>query len=178
MHHKCRPSQFNCQKPITRELREQTGFSLIELLVVLSILAILTTIGLVSFLNYNRAQALTTASRDLRNNLRFAQSKAIVGEKPAGCTTLSGYSLGFIANNEYAIYAICNSSLDFKTVAKFKMPRGIRQTAGSLVTFKIISGATSIMMGGVLFESDITITLTSDYGGTENITVTQNGVIQ
>lgn len=163
--HQCRSGQFNCQKPVNKK----AGFSLMELLVVLSVMAILTTIGLVSFLNYNRTQILTTASRDLRNNLRFAQNKAIVGEKPPDCTTLSAYYLVFTSETEYEIHAVC-SDIDQKTIAKFKLPQGVKKTAGSDIHFKIASGGLS--------GSDITITLTSNFGGTENIVITQNGVIQ
>jgi type IV fimbrial biogenesis protein FimT len=53
------------------------GFTLIELMVTLSITAILLGVGLPSFSEFIRSQAVKTASFDIHSTLVFARSEAI-----------------------------------------------------------------------------------------------------
>jgi prepilin-type N-terminal cleavage/methylation domain-containing protein len=53
------------------------GFSLLELLLAIAIIAIILTVALLSWLGYQRSQALDVATRDLQNLLREAQGNAI-----------------------------------------------------------------------------------------------------
>jgi type IV fimbrial biogenesis protein FimT len=53
------------------------GFTVIELMVTLSILAILLAIGVPSFSSFTENQRLRAASTDLRTDLTFARSEAL-----------------------------------------------------------------------------------------------------
>lgn len=57
------------------------GFSLIELLVVISILGLLAGLGIASFSSFNRASQLSNAASQLRSDIRLAQSRALSGDK-------------------------------------------------------------------------------------------------
>lgn len=87
------------------------GFTLIELLIIVSIMGLLMTVGLAYYQNFNRRQIVVQAARDLKNNLRLAQSKALAGEKIEGCSgTFGGYRVDFYSD-EYVVSAICNGNL-------------------------------------------------------------------
>jgi len=98
------------------------GFTLIELIVTTTIILILTGVGIAAYNNFNETQILKQAALDLKNNLRFAQTKALAGEKVCGpdfcggadtdCGNeddelpLSGWEVKFNADN-YEIYGVC-----------------------------------------------------------------------
>src|SRR4030042_3903407 len=94
------------------------GFTLIELLVVFSVIAILFTIGFASYQSFNRKQIVVQAAKELKENLRLAQNKASVGEKPTGCTgTLNGWQVAFSGDSSYQIQAVCPpNTVNFKTI--------------------------------------------------------------
>ncbi len=54
----------------------QRGFTLIELLVTVSIIAILSTVGVAAFVSYSRTQVLNAAASDLFTTLQIARSRA------------------------------------------------------------------------------------------------------
>ncbi len=77
------------------------GFSLIELLVVVSIMVTLLSIGVASYNSFNRISILDGASKALRSHMRLAQAFALNGEKiqaPASCASplvFQGYYVSF-----------------------------------------------------------------------------------
>ena len=90
------------------------GFTLIELMVTISIIGILFTIGMAGYTRFNRSQTLVQAALELRNDLRLTQDKALVGEKPSGwCTgedeNMEGYRLVFAGDGQsYSIRPRCS----------------------------------------------------------------------
>lgn len=87
------------------------GFTLIELLVSAIIIMVVSGGVIVNYNNYNDAQKTRQATLTVKNNLRFAQSRAYNGEKPGdGCTVLLGYRVTF-ATNSYTMQAECRDGL-------------------------------------------------------------------
>lgn len=83
------------------------GFTLIELLVASIILITLTGAVLVNYNSYNETQKSRQGVLTLKNNLRYAQSRAFNGEKPAAdCLRLDGYVVSFAATS-YTTRAQC-----------------------------------------------------------------------
>lgn len=74
---------------------KNTGFTTIELLIVFSIIAILSMVGIAAFVNYSRTQALNTATSELVTLLNTARSRAQSQVKPSVCSTqeLNGYEV-------------------------------------------------------------------------------------
>jgi len=84
------------------------GFTLIEVVVSIGIALALVGSVIVNYNGYNDAQTLKQAALTLKNNVRFAQSKSLTGDKPAsGCTQLLGFQLSFVASG-YSIQATCD----------------------------------------------------------------------
>lgn len=134
------------------------GYTLIELLVGVSIVAILFGVGFVSYREFSRRQSLTGVTKQLVGDLRLAQQLALTGQKPTGqtCTTLIGYMISRTSSTSYNLTADCsNDDFLIKTV---DMPADTTISAGS-VTFKVLGQGTSL-------SSPLTYTVTNTQAGT------------
>jgi len=92
----------------------RSGFTLLEVLVAITIIALLSGISLVGYNRFQERQQLVSAKEQLRSDLRLTQQKALSGEKPAGwCAatgqTLAGWRLVFTSSTIYEIRGICSS---------------------------------------------------------------------
>lgn len=98
----------------------QKGFTLIELIVVFTVMAILSTIGVVSFVSYSRTQALNQTASDLVQTLNTAKSLSASqlktldknGSGSIGCfpeQSLNGYGI-HIYEGYYALYISCTGN--------------------------------------------------------------------
>ena len=132
------------------------GFTLIEILVTLSIIGIFLAASLVYYQSFNRRQIINQAAKDLDSNLRLAQSRALAGEKPQGwCDgegeTLAGYRLEFISEIDYQISAVC-SNADIKLTKIIQLPDAVVGPSGTGVLFRVLAqGAeteTSFILSG------------------------------
>ncbi len=73
-----------------------TGFTLIEILLVLSMAVLAMTYIVPRFRDVNETQTIKSAGATLKNYLRTIQSNATAGLKPtSGCTTLESYNARF-----------------------------------------------------------------------------------
>lgn len=144
------------------------GFSLVELLVVASIMAILFSLSMAYYNQFNRSQILNQAVLELKNNLRLAQSMASAGEKPSSdCDsplTLDGYQVTFSANL-YRIQARCNDSLVVTGERVFNLPAAVVfQPVPSPIVFRVlargIEGAGVITLFASAFDLTKSITVT------------------
>lgn len=119
------------------------GFTLVEILVTISIMGLLLTTGLVYYQDFNRRQILNQAVKDLSSDLRLAQSRALAGEKPLGwCDgegeTLVGYRLEFVTETEYQLLAICSSS-ELQVTKTVELPSNVIGPNGTGVLFKVLA---------------------------------------
>jgi len=147
------------------------GYTLIEVLVSLTVVGLLFGFGFVSFRDFSRRQAVASAGRMVIADLRLAQSKALSGEKPSGCTgNLSTYNFVIVGTSSYRIDAVCPGSVTTKTQP---LPSGIliSSTPQNTVSFKVL--------GQGMAGPGVTITLSQT--GTTNIstiTVSEGGEIK
>lgn len=86
---------------------DSQGFTLLEMMVVVSIMALTAALSVAGFGDFNNRQRVKQAALTLKNNLRSAQTKASTGRKPSGCTKLSGYQINFPSETQYMISPVC-----------------------------------------------------------------------
>lgn len=167
---------------------KQLGFTLLELLVVIAIIAILVTIGVYAFIQYNKTQQLNIAADDIENKLQTARSLAISQvandpTKPSGsnyyCSpdVFFGYDVTVNNNsNTYTLSVECipaNATLDSQHYQGQVLKT---YTAASNVTF-------TTWTAHIIFKRDGTSIgfssgTISAYGQSKTITVSPAGVIQ
>lgn len=67
--------------------KKEHGFTLVEMIVTISIMLMVAGGGIAAFINFNDKQTVQVAVKDLQTLLRAAQTKAKVGENAEGCRT-------------------------------------------------------------------------------------------
>lgn len=127
------------------------GFTLIELLVASTILLTLSGVVLVNYNNYNENQRVRQAVLTLKNNLRFAQSRAFNGEKPADdCIRLDGYLVSFTTTS-YTTQAQCEGlPVDPAQLVSLSSGLTFPTPPPPPMLFRVLSGG---------LDSDVTITI-------------------
>lgn len=108
----------------------QQGFTLLELMVVISIVAISFGLGLTSLITFQARQQAEVAGLQVREVFLEAKNRAAIGQKSGSCLntqTLDGWQVVLLSAQEVAIQAICSGSAqanDFYQVV-----------AGSVISF-------------------------------------------
>ncbi|MCL5004074.1 MAG: type II secretion system GspH family protein [Patescibacteria group bacterium] len=175
-----------------------SAFTLIELLVVISIIAILTAGAIPSFSGFTRSQALIQSFKNLKSDLRVAQSRSLSGAAVAkggvptaqawgvhltqGSLTYSLFSCDPVATvSQYYQYNFlaCTSVGGYnKTVNLGANVKILTLSANPLdVVFDSQNGA--IVVNGASISSNVIITLDYSSGGSspQTITITPQGGI-
>lgn len=149
------------------------GYTLIELLIVILIMALIFGLGIIRYRDFQRRQILTSAARTLITDLRFAQEKSLAGTKPTGCGTLTGYLLHRTSATGYNIQAMCSPNIIQKNETEVgfagKHP-GITLSAFGDVIFNNLGM-------GVANSVNITLSLTGTTL-TKVVSITQGGEIK
>lgn len=131
------------------------GYTLIEILVGLTIISLLFGIGSVNFRDFSRREALNGVAKQIQGDLRLAQSAASSGQKPASClTNLDGYIFKIYPTTEYKIEAKCGNN--FYVNKDVFLPSGLSVTLSpNPILFKVLGQGTDIP---AVSEATITIT--------------------
>lgn len=148
-----------------KNFKFSTGFTLLELLITISIITILFTIGIASYQNFNRTQIVNQTVKELKENLRLVQSKALSGEKTSACgtNTLVGWQINFTDSNTYKIQVLCPTASDVKTI---DLSGDLVKTAGpDSILFRIlargVNGPGTITIGGFGSTKTASVTVSS-----------------
>lgn len=87
------------------------GFTLIELIVSVTIMILLVGSGIAAFITFNDKQQLQGSTKLLQTYLRAAQTKARVGDRPEDCDRLLGYQVSIPQqSNTLTLAAICGET--------------------------------------------------------------------
>lgn len=149
---------------------ESRGFTLIELMVVMAILLIGTSVGMASFMKYGKSQDLTQASADVASWLNNAKTNAVVQSFPPPCIQLlTMYSIKTnSASNTYEMWVYCNGTSFL--LKNQKLPSGVTFDVGTSaeITFAAASGVSS---GGTIKVKNVSKTNTIIIDTVGNITL-------
>jgi len=144
--------------------KSMKGYTLIEILVVLTVIGILFGAGFVGYRDFSRRQALAGAVKLVNGDLRMAQQNALSGNKPTGAAcggtqTLSGYYFRVVSTTRYQVQAFCSGGSI--TISDVNMPPNITISTPSPnpILFKVLGMGTNIPSGGT------SITLTQGFTG-------------
>lgn len=109
------------------------GFTLIEILVVFSIIAILSGIGVASFSAYSRSQQLAQSGNNIKLLVSQARFSSLSGVKTnqdqsgnsvsCGNETLVGYAISVVGNNQLELRMEC-ANISSQVVRTLKLPSG------------------------------------------------------
>lgn len=139
-------------------IRKSSGFTLVELMVVLSITAVLGTLGIAGFTTYNQIQVLQASTNDLVTTLNLAKSRALSQVKlgtdcePATRRTLDSYEVAItIIPSSYSLKVNCHdgeSKFSNEIInSKKSLPKGVIFdsvfTKPTTFTFPILVGGVS-----------------------------------
>lgn len=155
------------------------GFTLIEIILTVAIIAIIAGSSYVALIHFSRGQSLNSAYGVLKNNLNLA--KSLASSQVVNCSanyTLVGYEMYFPSDNtsKYEIRSVCQNTAGQKEfrIARDSTLSGITITSTiSPILFLVISGEVQNLSPG----QEAKITLTGN-GTSMNITVFPNGRIE
>jgi type II secretory pathway pseudopilin PulG len=156
------------------------GFTIIELLVAFSIMAIITGVGLTSFVSISRRQILYEAASNVKQKIDQARFNAISIVKPSTCSPtseLTSYKFHFChsgntqcssPSNRYKVDAVCsgiNRSFDSKLMPQsltFGAPPSELGTPCGTISFssvraKVTGGSCVIRISGSNQHIDLTV---------------------
>lgn len=164
--------------------RFDSGFTLVELLVVFSIIGLLSVLGVAGFVDYSRAQAVAAASLEFATMLQTARSRAQSQVKPEVglCNNrdnpLDGYIMTVCpigTNNTYQLRASCAGyAVEATLVEKtFPSPIFFDCTTTYTYSFRVLSG--DVTFGGLPITS-LPITIRG-YNKSRTVRVYQDGRI-
>lgn len=159
---------------------KERGYTLIEILIVLSVIGILTAVGFAGYRDFSRRQSLAGIVKQVQGDLRLAQQLSLSGVKPDGCSTnpLDGIRFGITTTTPsvYTIKAVCGSDPNkYPIVKQYTLPSdiSINSFSPNPIIFKVLGQGTNIPSGSV------TITFTQAVTANKaTITVESGGVIK
>lgn len=161
------------------------GFTLIELIVVFTVLAILSTMGIASFVNYTNSQKLRNSTLDIKTFLQQARSQSANQVKPSSCTGFQGYEVRICCVPSGSNCPICLSADNYELdVVCTNNPNGILIDSSTLPSVVTVDDAGTTqrsyrfipITGGVLKGGSILLKGTNNDQTT--ISVSGAGVIQ
>jgi prepilin-type N-terminal cleavage/methylation domain-containing protein len=153
------------------------GYTLIEILVVLTVIGIIFGIGYAAYRDFSRRQALAGAAKMVEGDIRSAQQNALSGQKPiSGCTSLNGVSFDITSATTYSINYVCGGGVLVKNSVTLptNITIAVSPLSGDPILFKVLGDGTNIPNGG-----NVIITITqAGTNKTSTITIGSGGDIK
>ena len=143
-------------------LRRINGFTLIEIIITISIISLLFSAMIAYYNQANEQKKLTTAIQKLDDVLHLVQKKATVGEIiEQDCTNFTGYQIEFTEHG-YAAYFCCNDICNDSNHSDHLIST---YTLDSSLTFALVPAVSSIhflpLTGRIDGNDDITIKISN-----------------
>ncbi len=127
-----------------KNLKKNLGFTIVEIIVVFSVIAILSSIGVAASVNYSRAQSLESAYQNLLTTLNQAKSYSLSQYKPNECSNsvLEKYLIELdVENSTYTFSVICESPHE---ISSTNLPKDVAFSSTEITSrffeFPILTG--------------------------------------
>lgn len=130
-------------KSIVQIRNDHSGFTLIEIIMVVAIMAMMTGGAINAYSYFNSRQQLIQSAKNIQLLLREAQKRSRVGDKPStGCVVLQGYRVQASAGaSTINLYAVCSNSLNPGiNVGSVDLVGEVTLTNAENVMYKVLTG--------------------------------------
>ncbi len=168
--------------------QQKQGFTLIEILIVISVIAIISVTGIAALSTFQTNQLMNVTAKDLVSTLNLAKSRARTQVKPKVCIdpepdlVLDGYGVRLCSSvflpgcgsdyEGYELYVKCGGNVITTALLSKKMPSGYEfKQPGTTGDFFF-----PVLEGGV--EADGDIIIDNMNGLTKTISVDASGNIE
>jgi prepilin-type N-terminal cleavage/methylation domain-containing protein len=165
-------------------MKRTTGYTLIEILVALTVIGLLFSLGYANYRAFSQRQALLGAVKQLQGDLRLAQQMALSGQKPidpncaSPANSLNGYNFTVLSGDNYEIRASCTGGAVALAGKDVTISSGITIASPfpspNPILFRVLGNGTNIPEGG---NSVITLTQAGT-NNTTTVTITSGGEIK
>ncbi|MEK7592272.1 MAG: type II secretion system protein [Patescibacteria group bacterium] len=129
------------------KIHEHSGFTLLEIIIAISLLMLLTGGVIAGYSTFNDTQKIKQTALTFKSYLRSAQTKATSGVKPAVCTTLDGYIVR-VDVSSYTVDAMCDGSIVTDADTSYSVALTSQTIVSSPVTasfvFRVLTRAVSL----------------------------------
>jgi prepilin-type N-terminal cleavage/methylation domain-containing protein len=138
-------------------LRFRNGYTLIEIIIVVTIMGLLVGASIAGFNTLNQRQTVLSAGREVVSIMRTAQQRAAAGIKPEGtCDQLLGYSVrGTVNSAQYTLSNVClNSGVPTTTLLRtYQMGTGVTFAQTFTVQFNVQTGGAGGDIGDIALRT-------------------------
>lgn len=149
------------------------GFSLIELIVVITLIGILSAVAAIGLLDYSRTSKLNAAAQDLITILNVAKTNSFSQIKDnsicASTDILNGYKVVVNNSTTYDLFVVCNG-IDHRLTIIKSLPVNIVFSSPTPASFFF-----PVLKVGVIGFGTIQL---SGYGKTKSVVVDEAGIIR
>ncbi len=155
------------------------AFTLIEMMVAVTVMGIITAVGVARYRQFNEKQKVVVAGKEVMTLLRDTQKKAKSGDRPMECNdpyrVLDGYKMRVtVATSQVDIIAMCRG-LDVITKTVLLTNDAIFSSGGEYV-FNGLSGG--VEGAGVIRVTDVNLDHAYEVGITSSGAINDLGIVE
>lgn len=154
---------------------KNSGFSLIELLVVTAIMLVVVGGSIAGFVTFRDRQQVTTGSKEIQQLLRSAQAKARVRETPTSCSfdgnRLQGYRVVFNSSTYVTLHPLCGADAaianpttltQLDSISSVTLVGATMVTSLSSIDFYTLHRGVKIHIGGGIYTNSQQVKFTGN----------------